>query len=688
MSISDPPAGARPHATVASRWLPPLLLFAVGFILVPWAHTCQLSCVPGDMADARFNGVVLEHFYRWLTGLDTSLLSPSFFYPVPGALTFSDNHWGTAWIYSAYRALGWDRYQAFDLWYLTGFVANYVVCNVVFRRMHFSPLASAVGAFAFTFAMPVLARHGHAQLTYRFLMPVALLLWQRFSVDGRWRWIAGLAVTVVAQFYISIYLGYFTLLLLVAWCLAQWAIEGVGPRHWMAQWLQWKQPSVRRELILVGITLLAAAAAMIALMYPYLHYSKLYGFGRGVDEVLSLLPRPQSYLLADFSALWHVPSSWIGHDVPMRHEQQIFFGMGILGLAALGLLRSTSAVRWVAVSSVLILMLLTLAIGGHSLYLFLAELPGIGSIRAMARIGLVLVLPLSLLVALGIESVRTSALPWKIVAALFALMMVVEAATLRTDKFGREQAIERIEALRDQLPSALPEHAILFNPAGPEVNPSVSELDGVILAQDLGRPTLNGYSGNIAPGYQARDGIAPCVQALYRITAATNNGGVAAADKAAVGALENIVVIDPLSCRVHASEVLDLANAPGVSIQVASMSKSPSGGYLVSVRVTNNTAMALNTQDGLPQPLRLSWQLSRNGAALDPGAWSSRVELAGSGILAPREVREVSFLVPEAAAGQQIGISAVLEGRAWLHDYGLVPTTVPVGGSGRSDAVH
>ncbi len=688
MSISDPPAGARPHATVASRWLPPLLLFAVGFILVPWAHTCQLSCVPGDMADARFNGVVLEHFYRWLTGLDTSLLSPSFFYPVPGALTFSDNHWGTAWIYSAYRALGWDRYQAFDLWYLTGFVANYVVCNVVFRRMHFSPLASAVGAFAFTFAMPVLARHGHAQLTYRFLMPVALLLWQRFSVDGRWRWIAGLAVAVVAQFYISIYLGYFTLLLLVAWCLAQWAIEGVGPRHWMAQWLQWKQPSVRRELILVGITLLAAAAAMIALMYPYLHYSKLYGFGRGVDEVLSLLPRPQSYLLADFSALWHVPSSWIGHDVPMRHEQQIFFGMGILGLAALGLLRSASAVRWVAVSSVLILMLLTLAIGGHSLYLFLAELPGIGSIRAMARIGLVLVLPLSLLVALGIESVRTSALPWKIVAALFALMMVVEAATLRTDKFGREQAIERIEALRDQLPSALPEHAILFNPAGPEVNPSVSELDGVILAQDLGRPTLNGYSGNIAPGYQARDGLAPCVQALYRITAATNNGGVAAADKAAVGALENIVVIDPLSCRVHASEVLDLANAPGVSIQVASMSKSPSGGYLVSVRVTNNTAMALNTQDGLPQPLRLSWQLSRNGAALDPGAWSSRVELAGSGILAPREVREVSFLIPEAAAGQQIGISAVLEGRAWLHDYGLVPTTVPVGGSGRSVAVH
>ncbi|MEN5426727.1 hypothetical protein ABE522_10250 [Stenotrophomonas pennii] len=688
MSISDPPAGARPHSTVASRWLAPLLLFAVGFILVPWAHTCQLSCVPGDMADARFNGVVLEHFYRWLIGLDTSLLSPSFFYPVPGALTFSDNHWGTAWIYSAYRALGWDRYQAFDLWYLTGFVANYVVCHVVFRRLRFSPLASAVAAFAFTFAMPVLARHGHAQLTYRFLMPVALLLWQRFSVDGRWRWIAGLAVAVVAQFYASIYLGYFTLLLLVAWCLAQWAIEGVGPRRWMAQLLQWRQASVRRELLLVGITLLAAAAAMIALMYPYLHYSKLYGFGRGVEEVLSLLPRPQSYLLADYSALWHVPSSWIGHDVPMRHEQQIFFGVGILGLAALGLLRSGSRVRWVAVSSVVILMLLTMAVGGHSLYLFLAELPGIGSIRAMARIGLVLVLPLSLLVALGVESVRTGALAWKIVAAMFALMMVVEAATLRTDKFGRAQAIERIEALRGRLPSAMPDHAILFNPAGPGVNPAVSELDGVILAQDLGRPTLNGYSGNIAPGYHARDNVAPCVQALYRITAATGNGGVAAADKAAVGALENIVVLDPLSCKVHASEVLDLANAAGVSIQVASMSKSPAGGYLVSVRVINNTAMALNTQDGLPQPLRLSWQLSGDGAPLDPGAWSTRVDLAGSGILAPQEVREVSFLIPEAAAGQQIGISAVLEGRAWLHDHGLVPTTVPVGGSERSVAVH
>ncbi len=29
---------------------------------------------------------------------DELLLNPGFFYPMPAALAFSDNHWGTAWI--------------------------------------------------------------------------------------------------------------------------------------------------------------------------------------------------------------------------------------------------------------------------------------------------------------------------------------------------------------------------------------------------------------------------------------------------------------------------------------------------------------------------------------------------------------------------------------------------------------
>lgn len=364
--LSMPDSGQAPGNTASvARLVWPLLLLIVGFWLVPLALTCQLQCVPGDLGDARFNNVVLEHFYRWLGGHEASLVSPGFFYPMPGALTFSDNHWGTAWIYAIFRALGWDRYQAFDLWFLCGYLLNFVASHYVFRRLRFSPLASALAAFAFTFAMPVVARYGHAQLTYRFLIPIGLLLWQCFRGDGRWRWLAALALAVAAQFYISIYLGYFMLLFLAAWALAQWLLEGWGPRQWFEQWQHYPQGVVRRELILASLTIVAAAVMIAVLMYPYLHYSKLYGFQRAAAEIASLLPRPQSYLLADSSGVWGGLSQQLATRMPMRHEQQIFFGLGILGLMGVGLFMSRLPSRWVALGAIVIVVALTLSVGAY-----------------------------------------------------------------------------------------------------------------------------------------------------------------------------------------------------------------------------------------------------------------------------------------------------------------------------------
>jgi len=245
-----------------ARWLVPAALLALGFCLIPLLQTCGLKCFPGDLGDARFNDVVLEHFYRWMTGQQRSLISPSYFYPMPGALTFSDNHWGSAWIYSIFRMIGADRYQAFDLWYLSAFIANFVATNYVFRRLGFSVVASAVGAFAFTFAMPVVAKYGHAQLVWRALIPLALLCWQRFRETSAVRWVGRLAITVALQFFVSIYLGYFLLLFIAAWAVCQWLIEGWGPRKWLEPWLQWRAAGGRKELVTAGVTILLALIAV------------------------------------------------------------------------------------------------------------------------------------------------------------------------------------------------------------------------------------------------------------------------------------------------------------------------------------------------------------------------------------------------------------------------------------------
>jgi hypothetical protein len=481
-----------------------------------------LGCIPGDLGDARFNDAILEHVYLWMTGREASLLSPSFFYPMPGVLAFSDNHFGTAWVYALFRLAGWDRYEAFDLWYLTGYLINFVVCHLVFRKLRFSPVASAVGAFAFAFPMPVVAQFAHAQLTYRFLIPVGLLLWQRFRESGSWRWLGGLAIAVVGQFYISIYLGYFLALLIIAWAGAQWWIEGFGPRQWLRQWSAWRQPADRTELAMAVVLMLLAFAALAWLMWPYMHFSKIYGFQRSPEEVASMLPRIQSYLVADTSAMWRNLSSLIPPTLPMRPEHQLFTGLGIIGLVLVGVTRSSLRLRWVALLSVALLFLLTLSVGGHSIYLAVTRLPGLGAIRAVTRIVSVMAFPLALLVAVAVDAQRSAPRRWQLFVAALVVLMVCESASTRPWTFDIAEARTRIQHVRGLLPEPLPAKAMVFNPIRDGEVFYLNELDGVILAQDVGHPTLNGYSGNIPTGYSPQGGSSPCAQAQARLQGASS----------------------------------------------------------------------------------------------------------------------------------------------------------------------
>lgn len=794
------------------RWLAPLGLLLLGFILVPLAHTCRLSCVPGDLGDARFNGVILEHFFRWLSGRESSLISPTFFFPMPGVLTFSDNHWGTGWLYSLLRWMGADRYQAFDLWYMAGYVANFIACHLVLRRFGFSPVASAVGAFAFSFAMPVIARHGHAQLVYRFLVPIALLMWQRFRESGRWFWLGWLALAIVGQFYLSIYLGYFLLLLLSAWALAQWLVERAWPWRWFAAGLRLKQPAALRDLIIALCVAVIALAAMVWLMQPYHQYSKLYGFQRAPDEIASLLPRVRSYLLADGSAIWGGMGARLVAAMPMRHEQQLFFGAGIIGLVLVGLLTSARQLRWVALLSIVVLVTLTLSVRGHSLYLLLSGLPGINSIRAVARIGLVLAMPMALLVAIGVDGARARGSLWGLVAGVLALVMVGESAAMRTVHYDIAQQREAMVALQQQLPRPMQGDAIVYVATVRERPFYETELDGMVLGQLLGIPTLNGYSGNVPPGYGPAAASSPCMQALARLRMAASFFADRLHARLPDAARGTLMVVDHPECtgaswealpleELHAVTlrilevehqdhhyrvrvfvenrsryVLDSAPAanpirllwqslqaggsidpsawrpraeigqalgrptlngdsgnmpPGyeprpteppyvqAALRLQAAQRSPLGTLLaaraipptviglaacpsaststiplsdasklvieitshervgktvrVHVRVANGSDASLNAAAGMPEPVRLSWQIVDINGAADPEGWKPRVDLVGPAILGPGESRDVAIDLAYIGVGdERVLVSAVLEGGAWLHEHGLV----------------
>ncbi len=656
------------------RWLTPACLLLLGMWLVPIRQTCGLNCVPGDLGDARFNGLILEHFYRWLTGQASGLISPAFFYPMPGALTFSDNHWGTAWIYSLYRLLGQDQYRAFDLWYLTGYSLNFLACHWVLRRIGSSPIASALGAFAFTFAMPVIVKSGHAQLTYRFLVPIGLLLWQRFSETGRWRWLGLATLTIAGQFYMSIYLGYFMVLLLGAWALAQCLVARRWPRLWLAQWGSLGEAAARKDLLLALSMALMALMAIAWLMAPYLHFSGVYAFHRAAEETGSMLPRVRSYLLADNSIIWGGMSAKLVPEMPMRAEQQMFFGLGIIGLALIGLLVSWSTRSMVAFLALVLIAVVTLSVGGHSLYMLFASLPGINSIRAVSRIGLVMALPLAILVAGGVDTAKARGALWPAAAGVLALVMFAESATLRTGTYEIKDARARIQALREQLPPRIPEGAMVFVPNQPNVPFFMSELDGMALAQSVRRPTLNGYSGNLPPGYAAEPGRRACMQAVSRLRAATQFFADRLHEPLPAGIKAPLAVVSHPECANLDWAPLPMEQASRIKVKALSL-QPECGHYRARVLLKNDSDYFLMAAPSL-QPTRVSWQKVRRGSNMDPAAWAPRIELGDNRDLGPHESREIEFTVPlDAADDGELLVSVVIDGRAWLHDFGLQPAS-------------
>ena len=524
-------------------WLQYLLLlavFGVGFLgyLMPTLGWGKM--IPGDLGDARFNSVILEHLYQWVTGVAPKLWSPQFFYPFEGVLAFSDNHFGSAWSYILARLLGLTRENAFQVWFGVGTCLNFWVCWVVLKRLGFSVIAAAAGAFVFAFALPALHTEGHAQLVYRFAVPLAFESWYRTISKGQLRGFFQTGFWCGIQFLCSIYLGIFLVYLLVATSIAYLIcllILKCVPKvkSSLPQQIAEREPlpiPAQQKLGLLDLVLTIIALGLtLGMLLKYQHVATDYQIVRALVEVKSMLPRFGSYLLADSSGL----TNWIGahiKDVPMRHEQQMFVGVGVSVLALFGLIRSVLGlfkpqqlrnlciVTLLAVLSLTLLVFTTVTINEKSFYLLLVKLPGVGSIRAVSRIVLIMLLPVGVMAAMGIDSVARSRLPQGIKAVYILLLLLgltVETvyykhyhAPILESWGGRQRNIEAIFAKEPLLGN---DSILLINQASQDTF-FLTEIDAMIYAQDRHLKTLNGYSGNTPPGYTYPD---PCLPSDTRV---------------------------------------------------------------------------------------------------------------------------------------------------------------------------
>ncbi len=164
----------------------------------------NLALIPGDLGDTRFNNYILEHFFRWVTGLTRDYWNVPFFFPFQQVTAFSDNLLGSAPFYALFRSIGLNKETAFQSWYILGYMLNFTVASYVLWRLKFKPLAVGTGAFFFAFGLPLLAQENHPQLLYRFCIPLAAFsLWRFYQAP---RPLAGLPGHLAGVAILSFYL--------------------------------------------------------------------------------------------------------------------------------------------------------------------------------------------------------------------------------------------------------------------------------------------------------------------------------------------------------------------------------------------------------------------------------------------------------------------------------------------------
>lgn len=494
-------AGLSAAAGARSSFWPILLgLGGIGLAFYPTLLS-RLDRMQADPADTRHLNYILEHVHRWLVSAPghAPLWSPALFFPEANTGAYTELLLGVVPFYTPWRLAGLPPDTAFQLWMLTVAALNFAAAYLLLRRpLACSPQASSFGAFLFAFGAPRLAQLNHQHLLPHFFTVGALYaLLRAFERhrEGRPReasaWLLALAAALTAQLYACYYYGWFlgfALGVAAIWALASKPLRGPFVGLLKAQW---------KALAVAGILSAAALAPMAA---HYLGAARAVGLRQYV-EAEGMIPRLQSWfdLGPDNWLYGWTARLYMFRTLPMEWEQRLGIGLLTTGLAGYALWRERRrpAVRLMLLTAGTILLLATMYRGGWTpWWLVFHGVPGARAIRAVSRIGMLLLIPAAVGLALFLDRARPGAR--RTVAVALGLVCLAEQgqSLLSYDKEEKRADVEAVA--RAIAPSC---KAFFYSPVGTPRGPEETQLDGMWAQLSTGVPTVNGYSSNFPKGW-------------------------------------------------------------------------------------------------------------------------------------------------------------------------------------------
>jgi len=484
----------------------PLASWAIGLLVMAWpTFASGFQRVQGGLGDSRLVNFTLEHSHRWLMGMPMAedLWSPPIFFPVQNVAAYTDLMLGVAPFYWVWRWFGSDPHTAYQLWMLSCWTLNFVACYMVLHRgLRLQSLGAAAGAYLFAFASPRYMSMAHQQLVPQFWL-LAMLAGlivifggaRRLSPAGRWIASAAFWFGLVAQLYSAVYpLAFFALGIAAA------TAFGLTQRPIREQLFS----ALRSHVVPLGVVAVIAIAISAPLAMKYRTAAATLGMH---SRAQIHLPKPLSWFLPGNSNRVYGKMQKALDLADYRGLSQTNgLGGATLIACAVGLwLGRRRRVVQLMVAGIGGLVLLTITLpGGWSPWWVVRELvPGASALRAVARVGHMLLFPAALGLAIAVETL-TARRRW-IFAAVVILCVVVEQPH-RRPSFDKAAAMARVELIASKVPAEA--ETFLLAVSGPSWDKYLHD-DAAWVALEAGVPTVNGRYGHFPPDYPFR---APWIQ--------------------------------------------------------------------------------------------------------------------------------------------------------------------------------
>ena len=387
-----------------------------------------------------------------LSGLP--LFQSNLFFPAAESLRYNEHLFGVSLFTLPWTAAGASPVLAYSATWWLAWLLNGITAFTLLRRYVRDPYAAFVGSLAFVCSFYVMLHaHGHLHLIWLWPLPLSMLLLERWFDDSRlWRlvlWTCVFVLGALTSWYVAVMMlivnGLAGLTLLC--CRDRYVGRVFRPDRYVGRvfrpGVSQNAGAVFRPGVRQLIQLAAAGLIVAVALFPFArHYVGLQATpGEAVANSATL----GSYLVPPANTL--VGRWWLAHidrgPGPIWGEQTLFAGWVALTLAVVGFIaivrgRHVPRRAWVFPALALVGFLVSLGpspalLGGSTFapFAWLSALPGFEGMRAPARFGIVLMLGVSGLAAIGASALvrawvpRTPALLLAVVPLMLAEWFVV-----------------------------------------------------------------------------------------------------------------------------------------------------------------------------------------------------------------------------------------------------------------------